>query len=110
MHPFAVELRDSGDVIGGVEMQVRDDLGVFGYTLARAYWGRGYATEAARLLVDHGFGPLGLKRIEATCSPENLASARVLTKTGLEQVDHLVDHVLVRGVWRDSLMFAIERK
>ncbi|GAA0283958.1 GNAT family N-acetyltransferase [Cryptosporangium japonicum] len=110
VHPFAVELRESGEVIGGVELRVLGDVGVFGYTLARAYWGRGHATEAARLLVEYGFGSLGLARIEATCSPQNLASARVLTKAGLQQVDHLVDHVLVRGVWRDSLLFAIVRK
>ncbi|MFG1928181.1 GNAT family N-acetyltransferase [Cryptosporangium sp. NPDC048952] len=108
VHQFAVELRASGEMIGGASIRVVDEHGEFGYAFARAHWGQGYATEAARLLVDYGFGPLGLERIAATCAPENLASARVLSKAGLRQIDYLTDHLPVRGGWRDSLLFEIK--
>ena len=108
-HSFAVELKADGELIGAAELRVIDGRGEFGYTFARAWWGQGYATEAARLLVEYGFGPLGLRRIEATSDPRNVASARVLAKVGLRQVGYLPDHLLVRGAWRDSLVFAIDR-
>ncbi len=56
-----------------------------GYRLGRAFWGRGYATEIARLSRDHAFGPLGLDRLVAVTHPENHASRRVLAKVGFRE-------------------------
>lgn len=55
------------------------------YRLARSAWGRGIATEAARALVAHALGPLGLPRVVAVTYPENRASQRVLDKLGFER-------------------------
>jgi [ribosomal protein S5]-alanine N-acetyltransferase len=52
------------------------------YYLARPYWGRGLATEAARAFVAHGFDALGLIRIEAGVNTRQAASMRVLEKVG----------------------------
>ena len=54
-----------------------------GYRLARRYWGRGYASEAAHATIDYGFNVLGLKRIVATIDPDNAASVRVAVKAGM---------------------------
>ena len=54
-----------------------------GYRLARPYWGRGLATEAAQAVRDYGFGTLGLPRLIAMIDPRNVASIRVAEKTGL---------------------------
>ncbi len=54
-----------------------------GYHFARAAWGKGYATEAARACLHHGFERLGLARIVAVVDPANHASQRVLEKIGL---------------------------
>jgi [ribosomal protein S5]-alanine N-acetyltransferase len=56
--------------------------GALGFTLARAYWGRGLATEAARAFVDFGFRELHLRRIVATVEAGNSASVRVIEKLG----------------------------
>ena len=53
------------------------------YAFARPYWGRGYATEAARGLLDYGRREFGLREVVATAAPENLASHHVLRKAGL---------------------------
>jgi RimJ/RimL family protein N-acetyltransferase len=53
-----------------------------GYWIAIPYWGRGYATEAARALVDHAFGPLGFDRLHARARVTNPASRRVLENCG----------------------------
>lgn len=74
--------------------------------LAPGCWGRGYAIEIAQALVKFAQA-LGLHRVEATCHPDNAASARVLTKAGLTLEGRLRDHLLVRGAWRDSLLFAV---
>ena len=54
-----------------------------GWRLARAYWGRGYATEAARAAVGYGFGPLGLDEIVAFTSAGNGRSESVMVRLGM---------------------------
>jgi RimJ/RimL family protein N-acetyltransferase len=61
----------------------RDDEAEFGWYLTSSHWGRGYATEATRLLVDFAFNVIGPQRLYATADPENVASCRVLEKAGL---------------------------
>jgi RimJ/RimL family protein N-acetyltransferase len=60
--------------------------GALGFAFARAYWGRGLATEAARAFVSFGLGELRLTRIVATVQQGNLASLRVLQKSGFREV------------------------
>ena len=67
--------------------------GALGFTLARAYWGRGLATEAARAFVDFGLHELRLRRIVASVEVGNAASVRVIEKLGftlwrLEKINH----------------------
>lgn len=78
----------------------------FGYLVDPDHAGRGYATEVAELLVGLAFTTLHLHRLEATCHPENAASRRVLEKAGLKREGLMRGHVLVRGTWRDSLLYA----
>ncbi|GAA1642962.1 GNAT family N-acetyltransferase [Catellatospora bangladeshensis] len=54
-----------------------------GYRLRRSAWGRGYATEGARALVDKGFAELGMRRVTANTMTVNTGSRRVMEKTGL---------------------------
>lgn len=53
-----------------------------GFLLARASWGRGYASEIGAALVRHGLVDLALPRIVATVHPDNLGSRRVLERLG----------------------------
>ena len=62
------------------------DEGALGFAYARAYWGRGLATEAARAFVSFGLSELRLTRIVATVQQGNLASLRVLQKSGFREV------------------------
>jgi RimJ/RimL family protein N-acetyltransferase len=54
-----------------------------GWWLARAFWGRGLATEAARMALRDGFERAGLQRIVAIAQPANTASIRVMRKLGM---------------------------
>lgn len=83
--------------------------GELGYTLRADCWGRGYASEIARLLVTLGFERLGLERLAATCDPANVASVRVLEKAGLRREGLLRGLYLVRGERRDRLVLGLLR-
>ncbi len=85
---WAVTDRASGTVMGDAGLILYAHRGPeieLGYRLAKAYWGRGYATEAARAWLAHGFETLGLKRIVAVTHPEHVASQRVLEKIGMRR-------------------------
>lgn len=53
------------------------------WRFARAYWGRGYATEAAHAALDYGFETLSLTEIVAVTVPANLRSRRVMERLGM---------------------------
>jgi RimJ/RimL family protein N-acetyltransferase len=55
-----------------------------GYWLGVAFWGQGYATEAARALIDHAFGDLGYETLAGGARVSNPASRRVLEKCGFQ--------------------------
>lgn len=59
--------------------------GEFGYWLARSEWGKGYATEAARLVIDHAFESLGVEKLRANPIADNKASRHLLEKLGFAQ-------------------------
>jgi len=63
------------------------------FYIARAYWGRGIATEAGQAFVEHGFRDLGLVKIHAGVNAANLASVRVIEKLGFRWVRSGGDHV-----------------
>jgi RimJ/RimL family protein N-acetyltransferase len=54
-----------------------------GYTLLEEYWGQGFATEASRAVLEHGFGTVGLSRIISMTLPDNVRSRRVMEKLGM---------------------------
>ena len=56
------------------------------FVVARSFWGRGYATEAAKAALAYGFDVIGLGRIIALAKPENISSRRVIEKTGMRYV------------------------
>ncbi|MBI5304071.1 MAG: GNAT family N-acetyltransferase [Chloroflexi bacterium] len=78
-----------------------------GYELDPNFWGNGYATEAARALLEFGFRELELHRVSSWCIAENRASARVLEKLGLQCEGRLREREWFKGRWWDTLQYAI---
>ena len=98
------------NVIGSGRLSIQDPANRaadIGYVVRRDHWGRGFGTAIAMQLIDFGFHRLHLHRLWATCVAENVASARVLEHAGMGVEGRLRDHVLLRGQWRDSLLYAI---
>ena len=82
---YVAELKEGGVPIGICGLVKRDFLADvdIGFALLPGFWGQGYAHEAASAVMEHGKGPLGLKRIVAITAPDNHSSIRLLEKLGL---------------------------
>lgn len=107
---FAVIVKESGGMIGAGELTIRDytnRAGEIGYIVNPQYWGKGFATEVAKLLLAFGFTDLKLHRIFATCDPRNVGSSRVLEKIGMSKEGRMREDLLLRDGWRDSLLYSI---
>lgn len=78
-----------------------------GYLLGRRAWGRGYATEALRLALDHAFGPLGLHRIEADTDPRNTRSTALLERVGFTREGVLRERWIVDGEVSDTAYYGL---
>jgi ribosomal-protein-alanine N-acetyltransferase len=106
---------EAGGHLLGVATLVRDEKlaarAELGYWIGRPYWGRGYATAAARRLLAHGFERMDLDAVVARCFAINRASARVIEKLGFRFVgleasrspkrlaEPVRRHELTRGDW-----------
>jgi RimJ/RimL family protein N-acetyltransferase len=79
---FAITL--DGAPIGMCSVDLREDGTEMGYWLGVPYWGRGFATEAVRALIDHAFGDLEHEALISGARVNNPASRRVLEKCGFQ--------------------------
>lgn len=81
----------------GLDLAPQHRRAELGYWIGVPYWGRGYATEAVVVVLDHGFTQLGLERIHACHYLRNPASGRVLEKAGMRHEGTLRSHVVRFG-------------
>jgi ribosomal-protein-alanine N-acetyltransferase len=103
---LAVVERDGGGLVGDAGLNPLAGRGPdieLGYTVARAAWGRGYATEVGRALVEHAFATLGVPRVVAQVEPANSASRHVLEKLGMTAREQRVAY------GRPHLLYAVDR-
>lgn len=91
---WAVCLKDTGKVIGHVDIRPEHDkkfcVYEIGYIFSPLYKGKGYATEALRKILQHGFENLNAHRIIADSYPENTASWKLLERLGMRREAHFV--------------------
>lgn len=97
----------SRQLIGGGSLRVHDAQASLGYCFACFARGRGYATEAAGLLLTFGYATLRLHRIWAERDAENAGSIRVLGKLGMRQEGCFQHNCQRRGEWRNTMFFAL---
>jgi ribosomal-protein-alanine N-acetyltransferase len=76
------------DLVGTAGLRRLQDLGLeLFYSLAPGSWGKGYATEAGRAVLDHALGPLGLPEVLAEVDEGNTASIAVIERLGMTEFD-----------------------
>jgi RimJ/RimL family protein N-acetyltransferase len=104
----AVQLRD-GTYVGDAVLfyaSVEHKTAEVGFSFDPRHQGKGYASEAARALLDWAFAQ-GFHRVIGRLEPRNTASARVLEKLGMRLEAHLVENEWVKGEWQSELVYAI---
>ncbi|MCK5883375.1 MAG: GNAT family N-acetyltransferase [Bacteriovoracaceae bacterium] len=109
-YEMAIIERSTNAFVGTIAIRVKDTINKkaeIGYWVKYSKWGQGYATEATRALLKFGFNQLHLNKISATVSPENIGSVTVLKKVSMRKVGILESDLLVRGVFRDSILLEI---
>ena len=110
---WVVTLPPEDRAIGAIACTISGHAAEFGFLFARRYWRNGYATEAARAIVGWVFSVPSVWRLSATCDAENLASARVLEKSGLER-EGILRRAIVRpnlsGEPRDAFLYSKVRR
>lgn len=78
-----------------------------GWFIHPDHWGKGYATEAARALLDFAFKQVGVHRVVAFCNANNAASARVMEKLGMQRDGLLREALWWNDTWCDEYLYAI---
>ena len=61
---------------------------------------------AVRALLPFAFSALGLHRVEAACIPSNVASIRLLEKSGFAREGYAREYLCINGIWQDHLLYA----
>ncbi len=107
---LGVELAETGQLIGDVVLFFRSREhagGELGYVFHPDVVGRGYATEAARAMLELAFGQFGLHRVIARLDARNEPSAKVAARLGMRQEAHFVKNEIFKGEWADELIYAV---
>jgi len=84
--PYVVTLKENNEIIGACGFNpTKNDFEIeLIYHFAQKYWGKGYTTEAAKACLNHARNNLKINKIIASIHPSNIASRKVLEKSGFE--------------------------
>lgn len=107
---LGIESKETKEIIGMISLMNIDwknKNAELGYWLGKRYWNKGIMKEAVRLLLQFGFKKLKLEKIYAKVLHPNIASAKVLEKSGFVSEGRLRKATLRRGKWYDDLYYGI---
>jgi ribosomal-protein-alanine N-acetyltransferase len=108
--PWTLWLAATGEFVGVVEIRVHDHAVDLGYALARRWWRHGLMTEAVSFLIQWAMSQASIYRVWATCDVDNVASARLLERVGMQHEGLLrrwLIHPNMSDTPRDCLCYAI---
>jgi [ribosomal protein S5]-alanine N-acetyltransferase len=109
-HPWFKAICFEGIPVGSITLTPGKDCSSckaeLGYVLAKAYWGRGITTAAVKQAIEIGFKDLEIQRIEAFVDPENIASQKVLTKSGMNCEGLLKNYTIFKSCVRDRYIYS----
>ncbi len=112
MLTLAITLRKNNAVIGaiGFDITSKNDHAELGYWLGRPFWGQGFATEACKRLLHHGFTELKYHRIFSCHLKRNEISGRILQKLGMQYEGCQRQHLKKFGCYEDLALYGILRE
>jgi len=106
---FAVCYNDEFVGVMGYNLQtdIYRESAEIGYWLGEAYWGKGIASKAILLVIDHAFNVLDLKRLYTAVFDYNEGSRRVLEKAGFQYEGRAVKSIIKNGAFHDEIKFGL---
>jgi [ribosomal protein S5]-alanine N-acetyltransferase len=106
---WGIERKGDARLLGTVTLMTEPEQprAELGFILGRDHWGRGYAGEAQRAVIDFAFEVLGLRRLEAETDPRNEASVRSLERLGFRHEGLLRERWIVDQEVSDSAVLAL---
>lgn len=110
---WGIEDKQTGKMIGTIGYmwyQRENNSCEIGYSLSRAFWNRGYMTEALKAVIEYSFHTLHIHRVEAQHETENAASGRVMAKCGMKKEGTLRGRLYNKGRYVDVDVYAILRE
>jgi RimJ/RimL family protein N-acetyltransferase len=109
--PLTFGIEKEEEICGVIALVPQSDVyrhsAEVGYWIGEPYWGQGIATAALRLMLNHAFQELELKRLFAGVFDFNQASCRVLEKAGFAQEGRLKKAVVKNGIWCDEFRYGL---
>ena len=95
---------------GFVEWSMTHSRAEIGYALSARYWSEGYMSEAVNAIIEFGFREMLLNRVMGRCEVNNIASARVMEKVGMQLEGILRQQLFVKGKYWDLKIYSILRE
>ncbi len=84
---YAIELKEEGILIGSIGlMEINNSQAELGYWIGEQYWANGYCTEATKALIKFAFESLELNKVIAEYLTSNVASGKVMEKSGMSYI------------------------
>jgi ribosomal-protein-alanine N-acetyltransferase len=109
-YSFFIFRKSDGALVGGITLSnVRRGVaqaGSIGYWMGKPYARQGLMSMALRALIPFGFTTLRLHRLEAACITTNVASIRLLEKSGFHREGYARQYLCINGMWQDHLLYA----
>lgn len=108
---YGIVLKETSEFIGTIDLMNWSDgkQAEIGYIINKKFWGRGFATEASAEILKLCFDILGFEEIHAFCAVQNPASARVLEKIGMTEVERIPNDKQFNGQWVSSQHFKMTK-
>jgi RimJ/RimL family protein N-acetyltransferase len=107
---LAVVLPESGVLVGDVSLWRTSEehaQGEIGFVIHPDHQGHGYAAEACAVLLEMGFGQLGLHRVIGRADSRNIGSVRLMERLGMRREALFRENEFVKGEWSDEVWYAI---
>ncbi len=108
---LVIELKEKNNVIGNIGILISKVIdnkqGTIGWLLGNKFQGQGFASEAARALLTFGFDTMGLHRISAGTSRDNIRSWVLMERIGMRREAHFKQSEFVNGEWQDEFIYGI---
>ncbi|MCP8969839.1 GNAT family N-acetyltransferase [Ectobacillus ponti] len=106
---LAITLQNDPAIIGlmGLSISQKHKRAELSYWIGKPYWGMGYGTEAAKMVMKIGFEQLDLHKIFAAAFTDNPASWRIMEKVGMREEGVFRQHVLKWDTFKDLSFYSI---